>query len=288
MTTTLSRSKDKIKILLLEGISHTASDALQSAGYTNVERLAGALHGADLRKALSGVSMVGIRSRTQLTAEALDGQRSVIAVGCFSVGTNQVDLNAARDMGVPVFNAPFSNTRSVAELTVAEIVMLYRRIFPEVDGGPPRRLGQGGGRRHGSPRQDPGHRRLWQHRQPDGGAGRSDGHAGDLLRSHRQAPARQRDANRDACRASRAKRRGEPARPRDAADQGHDRRGRTARHEAGVLSHQQRAGHGSGYRSACGSLARQASGGRGGRCFPGRARLEQREVRVLRCRGWTT
>lgn len=131
MTTELSRPKDKIKILLLEGISMTAVEVLKTAGYTNVERLTKALQGDALRAALHGVSMVGIRSRTQFKAGALDGQRSVIAVGCFSVGTNQVDLDAARDMGVPVFNAPFSNTRSVAELTIAEIVMLYRRIFPK-------------------------------------------------------------------------------------------------------------------------------------------------------------
>ena len=130
MTTTLSRPKEKIKILLLEGISDFAVAALGTAGYTNVERRTKALNGEELRQALRGVSMLGIRSRTQLTAEALDGQRSVIAIGCFSVGTNQVDLMAARDMGVPVFNAPFSNTRSVAELTIAEIVMLFRGIFP--------------------------------------------------------------------------------------------------------------------------------------------------------------
>jgi D-3-phosphoglycerate dehydrogenase len=131
MPTTLSRSKDSIKFLLLEGISTTAVNALAGAGYTNVERLTKALSGQALRDALHGVSMVGIRSRTQLTAEALDGQRSVMAIGCFSVGTNQVALEAARDMGVPVFNAPFSNTRSVAELTIAEIVMLARGTFPK-------------------------------------------------------------------------------------------------------------------------------------------------------------
>ena len=90
-----------------------------------------ALDLADLRSALQGVNMLGIRSRTQLSAAAIDGMRSLIAVGCFSVGTNQVDLGAARAMGIPVFNAPFSNTRSVAELTMAEIVMLLRRIFPK-------------------------------------------------------------------------------------------------------------------------------------------------------------
>ena len=130
MSTTLSRPKEQIKILLLEGISEMAVSALNAAGYTNVERRTKALNGEELREALRGVTMLGIRSRTQLTAEGLDGQRSVIAIGCFSVGTNQVDLMAARDMGVPVFNAPFSNTRSVAELTIAEIVMLFRGIFP--------------------------------------------------------------------------------------------------------------------------------------------------------------
>ncbi len=131
MTTILSRPKEKINILLLEGIAETAVEAFRSAGYTNIEQHAKALHGDELREALHGVSMLGIRSRTRLTAEALDMQRSVVAVGCFSVGTNQVDLWPARDMGIPVFNAPFSNTRSVAELTIAEIVMLLRGIFPK-------------------------------------------------------------------------------------------------------------------------------------------------------------
>lgn len=134
MTTILSRPKEKIKILLLEGIAETASTALDIAGYTNVERHSKALNGMELRDALQGVSMLGIRSRTHVTAEALDGRHSVIAVGCFSVGTNQVDLWALRDMGIPVFNAPFSNTRSVAELTIAEIIMLFRGIFPKSAG----------------------------------------------------------------------------------------------------------------------------------------------------------
>ena len=81
-------------------------------------------------EALKGVSLLGIRSRTQLTDEVLDAADRLIAVGCFSVGTNQVDLDAARKRGIPVFNAPFSNTRSVAELVIGEIVMLLRRIFP--------------------------------------------------------------------------------------------------------------------------------------------------------------
>lgn len=134
MSTTLSRPKEKIKILLLEGISDTAVTALNAAGYTNIERLNKALSGAALREALTGVSMLGLRSRSQLKAEALEGQRALIAAGCFSVGTNQVDLETTRDIGIPVFNAPFSNTRSVAELTIAEIVMLFRRVFPKSQG----------------------------------------------------------------------------------------------------------------------------------------------------------
>jgi D-3-phosphoglycerate dehydrogenase len=127
----ISLPKDKIKVLLLEGISGTAMNVLRGAGYTQIERMATALDGAVLRDKLQGVRLLGIRSRTQLTAEAIDGVRSLVAVGCFSVGTNQVDLDACSQMGIPVFNAPFSNTRSVAELTMAEIVMLFRRIFPK-------------------------------------------------------------------------------------------------------------------------------------------------------------
>lgn len=130
----LSRSKDQIKILLLEGISETAVTVLKSAGYSNIERVGKALDGRSLRSALDGVRMLGIRSRTQITPDVLEGNRSLIAIGCFSVGTNQVDLRITRDMGIPVFNAPFSNTRSVAELTIAEIVMLFRRIFPKSAG----------------------------------------------------------------------------------------------------------------------------------------------------------
>jgi D-3-phosphoglycerate dehydrogenase len=126
-----SLPKDKIKILLLEGISETAVNVLRAAGYTEIDRRAKALDGPALREALRGVRLLGIRSRTQITAEVIDGIRSLVAIGCFSVGTNQVDLAACRTMGIPVFNAPFSNTRSVAELTMAEIVMLMRRIFPK-------------------------------------------------------------------------------------------------------------------------------------------------------------
>ncbi len=125
-----SLPKDKIKVLLLEGISETAAEDMRAAGYTNIERLTRALEGPALIEALADVRILGIRSRTQMTAEALNSATRLIAVGCFSVGTNQIDLLAAQRQGVPVFNAPFSNTRSVAELTIAEIVMLFRRTFP--------------------------------------------------------------------------------------------------------------------------------------------------------------
>ncbi len=126
-----SLPKDQIRILLLEGISPRAVDVLNGAGYTSIERLTKALDGEELREKLKGVRLLGIRSRTQITADVINGIRSLVAIGCFSVGTNQVDLAACAEMGIPVFNAPFSNTRSVAELTIAEIVMLFRRIFPK-------------------------------------------------------------------------------------------------------------------------------------------------------------
>ncbi|MEQ1695134.1 MAG: phosphoglycerate dehydrogenase [Hyphomicrobiaceae bacterium] len=124
-------SKDQIKILLLEGISDTAADAFTSTGFTNVVRMKKALDKDELFHALKDVRMLGIRSRTQITADVLAATDRTAAIGCFSVGTNQVDLDAACRRGIPVFNAPFSNTRSVAELTIAEIVMLYRSIFPK-------------------------------------------------------------------------------------------------------------------------------------------------------------
>lgn len=125
----LSRPKNQIRILLLEGISPSARDVLLNAGYTNLQEVSGALDQAALIEALQGVHMLGIRSRTQLTEEVLKAAGTLVAVGCFSVGTNQVDLAAASALGIPVFNAPFSNTRSVAELTIAEIVMLMRGAF---------------------------------------------------------------------------------------------------------------------------------------------------------------
>ena len=129
--TRLSLPKDKIRILLLEGISDSAVDCLAEAGYATVKREAKALDGAALIKAVKGVHVLGIRSRTQVTAEVLAAADRLFAIGCFCIGTNQVNLEAAADRGIPVFNAPFSNTRSVAELTLGEIVMLMRGIFPK-------------------------------------------------------------------------------------------------------------------------------------------------------------
>lgn len=126
-----SLPKAKIKILLLEGISDTAVSAFEANGYAEIVRLKTALDGAALVDALRDARILGIRSRTQLTREVIDATDRLIAIGCFSVGTNQVDLAAANARGIPVFNAPFSNTRSVAELTIAEIIMLFRSVFPK-------------------------------------------------------------------------------------------------------------------------------------------------------------
>lgn len=129
MTERLSFARDRINVLLLEGINQTAVDYFKSVGYTNVTHLPKALDKADLIEAIASAHIIGIRSRTQLTEEIFEAANRLIAVGCFSVGTNQVDLKAARKRGIPVFNAPFSNTRSVAELVIGEIIMLMRRIF---------------------------------------------------------------------------------------------------------------------------------------------------------------
>ncbi|MEE2960065.1 MAG: phosphoglycerate dehydrogenase [Myxococcota bacterium] len=120
--------REKIKVVLLEGVHQTAVDGFKNAGYTHVEYHKSALSPADLRAVLEDAYIVGVRSRTQLTAEVLDTAPKLVAVGCFCIGTNQVDLDHAMGRGVPVFNAPHSNTRSVAELVLAETIMLLRGI----------------------------------------------------------------------------------------------------------------------------------------------------------------
>jgi D-3-phosphoglycerate dehydrogenase len=123
-----SLHKQKIKFLLLEGIHPRAREVIEDAGYTNIVEKTGALTPSELKEALQGVHFVGIRSRTQLDAAALDAANRLTAIGCFCIGTNQVDLRQAQKAGTPVFNAPFANTRSVAELSLAEIIMLMRGI----------------------------------------------------------------------------------------------------------------------------------------------------------------
>ncbi|MFZ3127682.1 MAG: phosphoglycerate dehydrogenase [Rhodoferax sp.] len=127
-TTDLPIPKAALKAVLLEGIHPSAVDALHSSGYTQVITHAKALAGDELRTALADAHFVGIRSRTQLTADVLQHAPQLAAIGCFCIGTNQVDLKAAMRLGIPVFNAPFSNTRSVAELVLAQIIMLMRGI----------------------------------------------------------------------------------------------------------------------------------------------------------------
>ncbi|MCS6116411.1 phosphoglycerate dehydrogenase [Shewanella baltica] len=123
-----SLDKDKIKILLLEGVHQSAVDVLERAGYTNIEYHKASLGDEALIESIKDAHFVGLRSRTQLTAEVLKRAEKLIAVGCFCIGTNQVDLATAESLGIPVFNAPFSNTRSVAELVIGEIIMLMRGI----------------------------------------------------------------------------------------------------------------------------------------------------------------
>ena len=126
--TKTSTDKSKIKFLLLEGIHPSAVKVLQAAGYSHIENLSGALADDALKLKIADAHFVGIRSRTQLSAEVLTHAHKLAAIGCFCIGTNQVDLNAARERGIAVFNAPFSNTRSVAELVLAEAIVLMRGI----------------------------------------------------------------------------------------------------------------------------------------------------------------
>lgn len=123
-----SLQKSKIKFLLLEGVHQSAIDALAKAGYTNVVTYPRALPTEDLKQEIKDAHFVGIRSRTQLSEDVLNAAERLVAIGCFCIGTNQVDLEAAARRGIPVFNAPFSNTRSVAELVMAEVILLLRGV----------------------------------------------------------------------------------------------------------------------------------------------------------------
>ncbi|HVK99609.1 MAG TPA: phosphoglycerate dehydrogenase [Dongiaceae bacterium] len=126
--TATSLDKSKIRILLLEGVHQSAVDNFKRAGYTNIEYIKTALAGEELIAKAADAHFIGIRSRTQLTEEVFAAAQKLVAVGCFCIGTNQVNLNSALIRGIPVFNAPFSNTRSVAELTLAQAILLLRRV----------------------------------------------------------------------------------------------------------------------------------------------------------------
>jgi D-3-phosphoglycerate dehydrogenase len=128
MSSKTSLEKDRIKFLLLEGVHQTALDNLKRNGYTNIEYHKKALAGDDLKKAIADAHFIGIRSRTQLTEDVFAEARKLIGVGAFCIGTNQIDLNAALVRGIPVFNAPYSNTRSVAELVLGQTILLMRGI----------------------------------------------------------------------------------------------------------------------------------------------------------------
>lgn len=123
-----SLEKAKIKILLLEGVHQSAIEALNAAGYENIEYHKTALPEDELIEKISEAHFIGIRSRTQLTAKVLEHANKLVAIGCFCIGTNQVDLEAASSKGIVVFNAPYSNTRSVAELVLGELILLLRGI----------------------------------------------------------------------------------------------------------------------------------------------------------------
>ncbi len=124
----LSLSKEKIKVVLLEGVHERAVRNFQRDGYTNIVHLRGTPDRDELKALLADARIVGIRSRTQLDRELLAAADKLIAIGTFCIGTNQIDLEYARQKGIPVFNAPFSNTRSVAELALAELIFLMRGI----------------------------------------------------------------------------------------------------------------------------------------------------------------
>lgn len=123
-----SYPKEKINILFLENISDVAVQRFKKSGYTNLRQLGGAISEADLIKEISKVHLLGIRSKTQINEKVLKAAEKLQAIGCFCIGVNQVDLDAATKAGVAVFNAPYSNTRSVAELVIGSAIMLIRKI----------------------------------------------------------------------------------------------------------------------------------------------------------------
>ena len=126
--TQTSYPRSKVKILLLENISEAAVAELDAAGYTEIKQIKGALSEDDLIREIKGAHIIGIRSKTQLTENVLEHADKLLAIGAFCIGTNQINLKAATQKGIAVFNAPYSNTRSVAELIIGLCVMLIRKI----------------------------------------------------------------------------------------------------------------------------------------------------------------
>jgi D-3-phosphoglycerate dehydrogenase len=124
-----SYPKSKVKILLLENISKSAVAEFTDADYTEIRQVTGALSESELREAIKGVHILGIRSKTQVTAQVLENADKLLAIGAFCIGTNQIALKPATQKGIAVFNAPYSNTRSVAELVIGLCVMLIRKII---------------------------------------------------------------------------------------------------------------------------------------------------------------
>jgi len=124
-----SYPKEKINILFLENISDAAVKYFNNAGYSSVKKLGGALSEEQLIKEIKNVHLIGIRSKTQITKKVLDAAEKLQAIGCFCIGTNQVDLKEATHKGIAVFNAPYSNTRSVAELVIGASILLIRKII---------------------------------------------------------------------------------------------------------------------------------------------------------------
>lgn len=125
---TTSYPKEKINILFLENISDAAVRHFTESGYASVRKLSGALSEKELIEEIKDVHLLGIRSKTQITARVLEAAKKLQAIGCFCIGVNQVDLKSATQHGIAVFNAPYSNTRSVAELVIGAAIMLTRRI----------------------------------------------------------------------------------------------------------------------------------------------------------------
>ena len=269
--------KDQIKVLLLENIHPSAHELFHAEG-VQLETVKTALGEDELVRRIEDVHILGIRSKTRVTERALAASRRLLSVGCFCIGTNQVDLDSARKRGIPVFNAPFSNTRSVAEMIIAEIVMLSRKLgdrVREMHAGQWRKVATGSLR---SPRQNAGHRRLRPHRP----AGRRDRRgardAGGLLRRRRQASDGQQPLDEDARRAPCTERLRDAARAGDAADQEDDRRPRDRRDARGQLRAQREPRQSRRHWRARGRAQERPRRGRCNRRLPRRAGVEQRRL----------